>query len=239
MASEIAFGPITLGLVPVSVSNTVIGYLRRRADRRSDRLRRARHAHPHTGHQGGHVHDHSGSIAGQRCRSVADSWCTACRRARGDRTACRWWPAATAATSAGCRRRWARWTACRRSSSTTATRAGRDSPTAAFSRLPHGGARLRRPSRPANARSAAHRACSRRNAVAEMTRWTSWVLFACCDWCCDELERSRVLGIHGDGRPLDGRPRGPAIDGAGSGTPSARRLRSKRSTTRSVSIPDR
>jgi hypothetical protein len=35
--------------------------------------------------------------------------------------------------------------------------------------------------------------------------------------------------IHGDDRPLDGRPRGPAIDGAGRGTPNAILVSIKRS----------
>ncbi len=80
------YGPITVGLVPVSVSNTVIGYLRRERSRRGDRFRRTRHADTHAGDQGGHVHDHPGSVAGQRRRSAADSGFAACRRACGDRT---------------------------------------------------------------------------------------------------------------------------------------------------------
>ena len=178
-----AFGPITLGLVPVSVSNTVIGYLRRQLTgevidfveldmptRTLDTKAVMCTITPE-------------ALQDNGVEAAAGTRRTARRRARVDRTLAVGGQLRPWRHRGGCPQRWARWTACRRSSSTTDTRAGRDSPTGDSVRLPHGGARLRRPSRPANARSAARRACSRPNAVAAMTRWTNWVLFACCDWC--------------------------------------------------------
>ena len=65
---------------------------------------------------------------------------------------CRWWPVATAATSAGCPPRSVPTRACPRCSSTTAIRAGRASPNAASGRRATGWAPRARASRPANAR---------------------------------------------------------------------------------------
>ena len=62
--------------------------------------------------------------------------------------------------------------ACRRFSSTTVIPVGPDSPIAASGRSTRGGARRQRRSRPANARLAARRACSRRSAAAAMIRST-------------------------------------------------------------------
>ena len=93
-------GPVTVGLVPVSVTNTVIGYLRRRLRRRGDRLRRTRHADPDTGHHRGDVHDHAGGIADRRNRSPTRAGCAACRRTCGDR------PAATGRQLRPWRHRW-------------------------------------------------------------------------------------------------------------------------------------
>ena len=75
--------------------------------------------------------------------------------------------------------------------------------------LRRGGMRPPRRSRRANARWAARRACSRRSAGTETTRWTRRARCACCGWCSTNCS-ARTDEIHGDGRPLDGRPRGPA-----------------------------
>ena len=81
-----AFGPVTIGLVPVSVTNTVIGYLRRRLTgevidfveldmptRTLDTKAVMCTITPE-------------ALQRQRYRSVAGTWRTARRRARGDRT---------------------------------------------------------------------------------------------------------------------------------------------------------
>ena len=159
------------------------------AGRRGDRLRRTRHADPHSGHHRGDVHDHAGGIAAQRNRTAARTGRAACRRTRGDR------PAATGRQLRPRRHRRrvdsgrSGDRACRRSSSTTAIPAGPASPTAASGRSTHGGARRRRRSRPANARSAARRACSRRSAATAMIRSTRRARCVCCAWCWRELER--------------------------------------------------
>ena len=145
-------GPVTIGLVPVSVSHTVIGYPAPATRRRGDRLRRTRHADPHPGHHGGDVHDQTGSVAAT-AESTTSAFPGRCTPPSTPRSGCfRWWPAATAATSAACRWRWARRRERRRSSSTTATRAARASPTAASGSSAPGGRRRRRRSKRASAR---------------------------------------------------------------------------------------
>ena len=132
------YGAVTLGLVPVSVTNTVIGYLRRRLS--------------------GEVIDFVEldmptrtlptvavmcTITPEALRQQRNRSCCAsrdrCTPPNTPRSACcRWWPAATAATSAGCRQRSVP-TDCRRSSSTTAIPAVPASPTAASGRSRRGG----------------------------------------------------------------------------------------------------
>ena len=176
------YGPVTVGLVPVSVTNTVIGYLRRTVDRRSHRLRRTRHADAHPGNDRGDVHHHTGDVAAQRDRAAAGARLAARGRTRGDRTCCRWSPAATAATSAECPRRSVRCTVCRRYSSTTAIPAAPASPTAASARSAPGGRRRRRRSKRATAPMGARRACSRPNAATETTPSTNRERSECCGW---------------------------------------------------------
>ena len=191
-----------------------------RARRRGDRFRRARDADPHPGDQGGDVHDHPGSVAGQRCRTATNSGLAARRRARGDRPAARWSPVATAATSAGL---------------STAVGPVAGLPTIfVYDGYPGGAGFADRGFQQITAWWGATAAaieacecplrlsrpvCSHRNAATETIRWTRRALFGCCVSYCANLQRRRNEE-HGDGRPLDGRPRGPAIDGAGSGTPS-------------------
>ena len=147
---------------------------------------------------------------------------------------CRWSPAATAATSAGC---------------PLAVGPETGLPTIFVydgypgrcgvrrSRLPadrrRGGVPPPRRSRRANAHSAARRACSRRSAETATTRSTRRARFACyvwcsANWCATRRENRR------DDRPLDGRLHGSAIDGAGSGTPNTKQVATNGRTTRSV-----
>ncbi len=233
-----SFGPITIGLVPVSVSNTVIGYLRRELT--------------------GEVIDFVELDMPTRTLDTKAVMCTITPEALQDNgveplripgalhaaehaaigllplvASCDRGDIGGLSTAVGPVDGSADDLRLRRLSGRRRIRR---------SRLPadfrRGGMPRPRRSRPASARSAARRVCSRRNVETETTRWTRRVPFACCDWCCANCS-VRKGENHGDGRPLDGRPRGPAIDGAGSGTPSARRLRSNGHTTRSVSIPDR
>src|SRR5271168_602038 len=96
---------------------------------------------------------------------------------------CRWWPAATAVTSAACPPRSVpiRW-ACPVSLSTTAIRVGLDSLNAASVEPAPGWARQPRPSRRANAPEVVRRACSPLNAATATTHWTRRVPCGCFDW---------------------------------------------------------
>ncbi|EUA23109.1 hypothetical protein I553_5869 [Mycobacterium xenopi 4042] len=132
---RMVFGPVTLGLVPVTVTNQVIGYLRRRLNGEVldfIDLDMPAHTLPTTAVMYTITPEslQRNGIDGPRIRAL-------CTRPSTRRSGCcRWWPAATGATSAGCRPRWVptRLPGCPLSLSTTAIRAGPASPNAAFVR---------------------------------------------------------------------------------------------------------
>ena len=95
---------------------------------------------------------------------------------------------------------------CRRSSSTTAIRAARDSPNAAFARPAPGWALQPPPSKHANAPGDARRACSPPSAATATTRSTRRVRCGCCDWSWRNWVAVELSDPADGDRPLDGRP---------------------------------
>ena len=81
------YGPVTVGLVPVSVTNTVIGYLRRRLDGEVIDFVELDMPTRTLDTSCGDVHDHAGDIAAQRSRIAARTGCLTCGRTCGDRPA--------------------------------------------------------------------------------------------------------------------------------------------------------
>ncbi len=175
-------GPVTVGLVPVSVSNTVIGYLRRRLDGEVIDFVELDMPTRTLETMAVDVHDHTGSVAGQRNRSAPDTRFAARRRARRDRTAAAGRQLRPRRHRRGVHRgRPGRRTADDLRLRRLPRRRGLRRP-----RLPHdrapGGKPRRRRSRRASARPAARRACSRPSAATATTRWTKTARSGCYAW---------------------------------------------------------
>ena len=225
------YGPVTIGLVPVSVTNTVIGYLRRRLD--------------------GEVIDFveldmptrtldttavmctvTGSVAAQRYRTLRIPG-VARRRARGDRAAAAGRQLRPRRYRRGVDGGGLRWMVFRPSSSTTASRRSRirrprlSEDRHMVGRRRRGDRGLRMPARLPVVQSP--KCGSGNDPLDKRGR------FGCCVWCsasCESLCRE-----HGGDRPLDGRL--PRISGlrAGSGTPNTQTVAKNGRTTRSVLNP--